>query len=64
MNGKGDSPRPMEVDREKYESNYDRIFNTDPERDAFNAINEACDFEEAQANLKEIVRNKNGKCNK
>jgi hypothetical protein len=26
MNGKGDKPRPMGVDRETYYNNYDRIF--------------------------------------
>lgn len=26
MNGKGDTPRPFSVDRETFESNWDRIF--------------------------------------
>jgi hypothetical protein len=30
MSGKGDTPRPMEVDREVFSNNWDAIFNKKP----------------------------------
>lgn len=33
MAGKGSKPRPIKVDRETYESNWDRIFNKDKNKD-------------------------------
>jgi hypothetical protein len=32
MSGKGSAPRPFEVDRQTFESNWDRIFNNDRTR--------------------------------
>lgn len=32
-NGKGDKPRPIEVDRKTYEDNWDKIFNKDTDLD-------------------------------
>ena len=31
--GKGSKPRPIDVDRKTYESNWDRIFNKDKNKD-------------------------------
>lgn len=32
MAGKGDKPRPLSVPRDKFESNWDKIFNKKPEK--------------------------------
>lgn len=36
MSGKGSAPRPFEVDRQTFESNWDRIFNHDRTRSTGN----------------------------
>jgi len=33
MAGKGSKPRPIDIDRKTYESNWDRIFNKDKNKD-------------------------------
>ena len=35
MNGKGDSPRPLSVNKKQFDDNWDRIFNTADELTAF-----------------------------
>lgn len=39
MAGKGDKPRPIKVDRETFESNWDRIFNKDEKDLAYESDN-------------------------
>lgn len=33
--GKGDTPRPLSVDKETFNTNWDAIFNTPPEKDPY-----------------------------
>jgi len=37
MTGKGSAPRPFDIDRQTFESNWDRIFNHDRKRSAGNS---------------------------
>jgi hypothetical protein len=43
MAGKGDKPRPMNVDRKTYEDNYDRIFNKNKQSDEYRRREQALD---------------------
>ena len=61
MNGKGDTPRPLSVDRETFESNWDKIFakNSTDDACAYSGLLNTSSYNEIQKNVDELTEKVN-----
>ena len=53
-NGKGDTPRPLSVDRETFDNNWDKIFGNKEETCEYSGLPAVTSYEELQEEINKV----------